>query len=191
MSVVLYAVTHRDSGRVYVGKTADYVGRRSHHLSRARRGAKTHFHAALRKYGAHSFEWIVFAHFDTDDQAQLAEVDWISILRSHDVALFNQTDGGDGASLGSKRGAMSEEQRAKISQTKRGVPNPGLSERRQGKPLSQETRNRISLSQRGRPKSVEHNRRVSESKKGLKLSDEAKAKRRLRMASSAMKTEKS
>jgi hypothetical protein len=88
--------------------------------------------------------------------------------------LRNLTDGGDGAS----GAVVSEETKAKISESKRGANHPQY-----GKPLSEETKRKLSEANSGANNywygkllSEEHKRKLSKAKRGKTLSEEQKRK---------------
>ena len=115
----VYCAVHLDSGRVYVGKTCDFIWRYETHHAVARKGkSKTHFHNALRKYGPEAFSWSVLERFYNDDgsAASQAEKRWIAFWQSTDPDRgFNMTLGGDGVVPSSEvREKMSRSQRLRF-----------------------------------------------------------------------------
>lgn len=59
-------------------------------------------HTAINKYGIDKFIFTVSEHYPTNDSLNEAEKYWISYLRSQRIKLYNETDGGDGTSPGTK-----------------------------------------------------------------------------------------
>lgn len=171
----VYAVQHRASGRVYIGKTSDVAERWAKHRSDSVR-SRTYFHCALRKYGAESFDWWIVSYFESDSEAKSAESEWIARLKDFGVELFNLTAGGDGVT-GYKHGpeslqkmatsmqgrVFSDESRAKMSAAQR---------RRRHPP---EIRAKIAAANLGRKKSAEACAKQSISRRGMKFSAEARA----------------
>jgi group I intron endonuclease len=108
-------VTHKDSGKLYIGWTNDFVKRQRQHLKKARLGSSCYFHRALAKHGFKAFKWEIIQYFDTPEEAKQAEIFWISYLNTNHCRNgygYNSTDGGDGA-LGARHTA---EHRLHLSQ---------------------------------------------------------------------------
>lgn len=89
----VYRVSHRDSGRAYVGVTSRTLNQRwKEHERDAARRPRGPFHAALAKYGRGSFDFELVAELPTFDEAKIAEMIAIAVERP----AFNLTAGGDG-----------------------------------------------------------------------------------------------
>lgn len=88
-----------------------------------------------------------------NENRDLAERNWIKLLRESGAKLTNLTDGGDGA-LGAKR---SEEFKRNIGRF--------MSKFRKGKPLSEEHKKVLSEATKGRPLSPEHRAKISKHNK--------------------------
>lgn len=109
MSAIIYRITNQVNGKFYVGKTIQSLSERlNDHYSAARRGSKTHFHRAIRKYGFHQFEASILEQ-TTLDLINAREMYWIESLSPP----YNMTTGGEG-------GSPNQEVRDKISATLRG-----------------------------------------------------------------------
>ena len=152
MSARIYRITNRLTGDFYIGQTYQEIARRwSNHQADVRRGSSTHFHRAIRKYGAENFSVELVEETDAPNER---EQHWIAELKPH----YNMDEGG-------KNGLRSPETRRKISEsqigrklsaaTKRlisekaklrtGTKNPFY-----GKNHSEETRRKIAEAQRQR-----------------------------------------
>ena len=98
----LYLVTNTIDGTMYVGKTVKTIATRwSEHKSHAKRGANTHLHRAIRKYGAQAFivEPLVLLKEDFTDDVSLNDGERLMIrLLRKSSRLYNLTNGGDGTS---------------------------------------------------------------------------------------------
>lgn len=56
ITLLIYKITHNDSGQVYVGQTQGLLSKRiQDHFQEAFAGSSTKFHNALRKYGKDAF----------------------------------------------------------------------------------------------------------------------------------------
>lgn len=88
----IYVVTNTLSGDQYVGLTTKTVAHRwNEHKTSAARGTKTHFYAAIRKYGQ--------LVFDVQPVISVLDKDSISILERRTIQelrpRYNQTNGGE------------------------------------------------------------------------------------------------
>jgi group I intron endonuclease len=93
--MIIYVVTNKINGKKYVGLTRRPLNiRRNAHLTEARRGARTPFHCAIRKYGEDAFTWDVVEFCETEESLLAAEVFWIASLASETPNGYNRTSGG-------------------------------------------------------------------------------------------------
>jgi len=176
----LYTITHRHSGKIYVGITDGPIAHRwNGHRKSAEEGA-AHCRLiarALKKHGVDAFDWEVTQYFDTIEEAKAAEVYWIERLgtnASRGGHGYNLTDGGDGnhgwrpteetrrAIGAANRGRRhTAEARRKMSVTRKGRPPCNA-----GKPASEATKKKMSSAHKGRVKSEEHRRKIGEGQRG-------------------------
>lgn len=160
----LYMATNRENGKVYIGQTRQaFARRKSRHLWDARQGSACRFHAALRQYGADSFEFRVLAVGPAGAWLNALEIRAIVAWNSFNKG-YNDTKGGDGGNGSKARLGKTHtpEARAKISAARRGKPgtrlghhntpehNEKVRQANLGKKLSVETRAKISAAQKGR-----------------------------------------
>lgn len=98
VTITIYAHTHRESGKVYVGKTRQTMRRRwMQHLAAVRLGSPFLFHSAIRKHGAEAFDHQVLEQVRSEESGNEAEKRWISTFRSNDTKLgYNLNAGGGG-----------------------------------------------------------------------------------------------
>ena len=173
--MIIYKVTNLTNNKVYIGKTIkSLTHRKNNHLSDARRGGKSLFHRAIRKYGAENFCWEVMDKVMFSDLLLELEKFYISKYNSKAPNGYNLTDGGDGNCGWHPSG----ESRRKMSDAHLGKRQP----------LSEETKRKIGeankLSLLGKHPSEETKRKMSESRTGKKhshhrghpLSEETKRK---------------
>lgn len=151
----LYTITHRESGKTYVGWTSLPVELRweQHRYVAQRSKSRSLIHKAIAKHGSDSFDWEVVSYFDTEDEAKQAEIYWIDRLGtnvSRGGSGYNLTDGGDGV-VGHK---CNEKTKAQISATLK------------GREFSPEHRKAISEARKGKRASLAHRRYLSEIRKG-------------------------
>ena len=95
MSMIIYKITNRINGKVYIGQTIHTLEQRwKQHLKNARNGVKTHLYSAIRKYGEENFEPEIICSADTKEELNLLETHYIQEYNSIDVG-YNMVDGGN------------------------------------------------------------------------------------------------
>lgn len=159
--MLIYEVTNRKNGKVYIGKWRGESAQRrwAQHVSEAKRGGDRYLCRAIRKYDSDVFAVEVIYRAKTDDELSKMETFFIILHQSHRPENgYNMTLGGDGT-VGWKH---SEE-------TKQ-----AMSDSRQGYEVSKETGRAISKAKKDKPLSFEHRQALSAAKKGKRLSEEHK-----------------
>jgi len=164
---VIYKITS-PSGRIYIGKSSSWKSRLSSYKNLS--GAKNQpiLLNSLNKYGFdnHIIE-IIDTFIGDSDYASGKEIFWIRSYMSNSkkwgkyyniIGGLNMTDGGEGM-LGYK---YSDESREKMSKSGKGKPKYKL----RGRPLSEETKRKLSEKAKLRPSPT----------KGKKYSEERKIK---------------
>lgn len=155
---IVYRAINTVNGKIYVGVTRrDLACRMSEHKSRATKGSKNAFHAAIRKYGWNAMQWEVLETGVPLDQLDSREAHWIIHLGCGASGRkgYNRTDGG-GGTVGM---IVSDETRAIISRKTRdryfkeyGLKRQvSLFHNRTGVPVSDETRRKMSVSSKLTP----------------------------------------
>lgn len=160
---VIYTITHRASGKTYVGRTVRRNPRlrwTEHVHGALKRGVDTHLARAIRLYGKGAFDFVVVALADEPDLND-AERDWVAMLDTY-RAGYNMSTGGDGG-----QNSRTPEVRRKISRSKTGVKRG---------PLSAATKEKIAATKRGKRRSPETIAKMSASRKGIKFSAEGRRK---------------
>lgn len=152
----IYQIRRKDSGKSYVGWTSRTPEQRFvRHCYSARKGSKSYFHAAIRKYGIAAWDIRTLAICESAEEAKRLEKEFIAKIGSVEWG-YNLTNGGDG--LSDPTGKIA----CKISLTLKGR---GL-----GIPKSRATRLRMSAAQKALCKNPEYKLRRSLIQKGKKLS---------------------
>jgi|HubBroStandDraft_2_1064218.scaffolds.fasta_scaffold00006_42 group I intron endonuclease len=186
--MIIYAIRHRDSGKLYIGQTGRTLRQRwIGHQSSARNGSKLHFHCAIRRYGAGAFHAYELAEV-TPENCDDAEKFYIALFGSV------MPEEGYNIAFGGNRGELNEASRKKISDRMKGnkhavgaVRSPetralmgaakrGCSGYNKGKILSEETRKRMSESASRRTDLFDQGRRLGLFNRGRKHTPEARAK---------------
>ena len=105
---LIYAAVNKINNKVYIGKTKRGIHIRAlDHFKSAKRGSKTAFHNAIRKYGEDAFTWYVLQDNIDDSLIDSRERYWIARYKQLGYTLYNLTDGGDGGKT--HHGPMSED----------------------------------------------------------------------------------
>jgi group I intron endonuclease len=143
----IYVIQNKLNNKLYVGKTSNLSRRWREHKKVAEGGKEKYgknfraIHAAIKKYGEDNFSFFDIESWEEELEAYEAEMFWIEYFQSYQKNIgYNETMGGKGAQSGNK--------------------NP-----RFGKPVSDETRQKLSKSRKGKKPSL-----------GTKQSAETKAK---------------
>jgi NUMOD3 motif len=186
----LYRITHRESGKDYVGiTTCGAKARWGSHISRARNGSATHFHRALVAYGPEAFDWKVIARARNAECGKELE----RMARHLGMGAYNLTMGGEGlldpspetrakmraSHLGQRRGPHSEETKAKIraAQARPDVRAKVLAAIT-GRPVSEKSIAALVARSKGRIVSAETRAKISAAQRGRKASEETRARMR-------------
>ncbi|MBR1645271.1 MAG: GIY-YIG nuclease family protein [Selenomonadaceae bacterium] len=141
---VIYKITNKLNGKIYIGQTTQTLNRRIGQHKRA----NSVIGQAIRKHGWKNFTVEVLEECDTLEQLNEREKFWIAHFDCKAPKGYNLTDGGDGASSLESREKMSE------SHT--------------GKKLSAEHRKKIGATFKGVQKSPEHRRKIGAAQCGEK-----------------------
>lgn len=193
MSHVVYKATNKVNGKVYVGKTNNLARRKVEHLCKSRCKGSAHFHRALNKYGLDNFVFEILEEHESGESAYEAETRFIAAFQSSNKRVgYNMTPGGEGLrevtpqerqrrSLLAKSWTgprnhffgryHTSEAKAKMAEAARkrvGPNNPMW-----GRPVSEETRQRLIAVNKGRKMGDEQRRQVSRQHAG-ELSSTAK-----------------
>lgn len=180
----VYKVVRIATGDVkYIGITSQAVETRwAQHRSVARANRGSRMGAALRKYGEDAFEIIHIAHCENGVEAMRIERLLIADYGTFGRSGYNATPGGEG--VGRDGRVISEEERKAITarnlekwadpiwraaqrERMRGCKKPtgfgeAISARRTGKPMSDETRAKMSASRIGKKHAPEVRARIAE-----------------------------
>lgn len=169
--MIIYVATNQANGKKYIGQTAQSLTqRKNHHIRSAllkRYG--THFHRALVKYGADSFEWKIIEECADRNKLNEREKYYISKFGTFTNG-YNMSEGGLGHSnMGGKRHPMYGKHHSQETKQK-------LHDFNIGKKLSEETKRKIGEASKGRKLSDASRKKISMAHKGKKLSEEVKHK---------------
>jgi group I intron endonuclease len=167
----IYKITHRESGKCYIGQSVDVFSRWKAHSNLAGK-QKSLIQRAFIAQGIGSFSFVVIEECDRELLNE-REVFWISHFDCVAPNGYNLTSGGGQGTV------VSEETKRKMSDAAKGKPKSEedrrkKSEAAKGKPKSDETRRKISEARKGKPHSDETRRKMSEAAKSRPKSDETR-----------------
>ena len=161
------------NGKVYIGITSRAVHTRWRNGGNGYKKNK-HFYAAIQKYGWENIKHEVLFEGLTKEQAEQKEIELIAEHKS------NQREYGYNNATGGRTNSgyhISEERKKRISETLKKIystqKNP-----KYGKPLSEETKHKLSIANLGKSPSEETRRKISKANKGKQRTEETK--RRIR-----------
>ena len=133
----IYRATNITNNKSYIGFDSNWPSRKHNHNKNVKKGIKTVFYDAIRKYGWNNFEWtIIYQSADKDYTKNIMEEHFIREYNTHvdNKCGYNMTFGGDGNNghcqktldrlrvvrLGRKMGPCSEETKRKIGLANKG-----------------------------------------------------------------------
>lgn len=156
MQGIIYLVTNKITGEMYVGQTIRTLKQRW--LSHCRKNSECRkLSRSIKKYGKEQFYTDQIDYARTINELNWKEIYWIEKLNTLSPNGYNLKTGG-------LNSIFSEESRRKISEAGK------------GRVFSEETRRKRSILGFGRTHSEETKKKISLAKKGKKLSEEHKAK---------------
>jgi len=169
----IYRATNTINGKVYIGFDSAWPTRKRGHKSSANVQPKSKFHKAIRKYGWDSFIWEPI--YQSMEYVHCLNTMEPFFIIEHDslASGYNSTYGGEGGVYEGQVGSKRPEFAQKISQILKGRPNPrkGLpsgQKGRPGRPVSDESKLKISQSKLGKPRSEETKTKLRSAMKGRK-----------------------
>lgn len=115
----VYFIVSEKTSFLYIGMTSRSLPTRlAQHRHAAKIGKKSPLYACMRKHGSDNFLICIRDTFDTKEQCQQSERDWIAFGRKEGWKLLNLADGGDGGYVIPE--ASKEAWRAKLSIARQG-----------------------------------------------------------------------
>ena len=170
--MIIYKITNRINGKVYIGQTIVPLQRRwVQHCSHSKHHC-TSLHNAIKKYGKENFTVEQIDVATTRDELDSKEVFWIQFYDSMNRDKGYNLHGG-----GHRNHTVSNETREKISKANTGKVRSdefrrNAAESSRGRKHSEETKAKLSELHKGKKLSEEHKLKLSEAHKGKKLSEE-------------------
>ncbi|HEY9629378.1 MAG TPA: NUMOD3 domain-containing DNA-binding protein [Coleofasciculaceae cyanobacterium] len=185
----IYAIIHKESGKIYVGSAAQSFRQRwySHKfLLRKNKHHSQHIQNAWNKYGEEAFEFRILEiiHPDLIFQTLIrSEQEWMDYYQAANPKYGYNICPTAGNSLGTKHSEetkakvsaankgkkLSEEHKAKLSASLKGKSSPN-----KGKALSEEHKAKLSAANKGKTHSEESKAKMGLDKKGISRSEETK-----------------
>ena len=146
MNSGIYQITHKDSGRIYIGQSVNLLKRQNNHKVGKSSSTKSILSNAIKKHGWDAFEFKVLVYAEGKDYLNLLEEQIIAQFNSLSPNGFNIRTGGNSSSPSEKtKQAMSESR--KIGYLNGTIIHPrGMA----GKKASEETKQKMSLAHKGK-----------------------------------------
>jgi len=95
--MLIYKVTNRINGKIYIGKTSKTLEHRKFEHEKISKGnSNLIFHRAIRKYGIESFKWETLCKCENDEELNLKEIEFINKFNSMPPVGYNISSGGTG-----------------------------------------------------------------------------------------------
>lgn len=114
---IVYKIQHRESGKIYVGKTSRTLDERmNEHTKKSRATSNSYIDRAISKYGIDAFDVDVIEECDSEEKLNEREIYWIAFYNCKKPNGYNLTNGGEGT-VGR---IVSEETRENLSQSHKG-----------------------------------------------------------------------
>jgi group I intron endonuclease len=158
---IIYKITNRVNGKIYIGQTTSTLVKRWQ-----KHQYKSHctlLSRAIRKYGKDNFDVCTISRCSSLKEMNHRESYYIKLFKALSPYGYNLDSGG-------KNKKMSPESRLKISMSQKG---------KKKKPHTQEARNKMSASHFGKKASPETRLKLSNLRRGRKMSQESINKTRM------------
>lgn len=156
---LIYCITNKIDGKVYVGLTTDLRSRLCKHFSEARNNRGYRLHEAIREYGEDNFETSVLCYCASLEEALEREMEYVNLFDSN-FNGYNSTLGGNTSPYNTEESL--ESMKAKVSKAL------------MGRSLSEETKQKLRAGALGRKHTDEAKGKMSQSRKGKPLSEKNK-----------------
>lgn len=164
---LLYRITNKVNGKVYIGQAADVSKRWYDHRKAVRLNKPTQaVHYAMIKYGLDKFAFEMIASCKTQDDANEIETE---LVKQYDSFIANGK--GYNATLGGMNAPKTKKWKQKVSQTLIGhevsqEARDKISQGNTGKVRSEEFKKNVGDFWRGKERPEEHSQHLSESLQG-------------------------
>ena len=93
--MIIYKVTNKISGNIYIGQTVKSLEERKHSHIISSKNPKSKFHKAIKSYGIDNFNWEAVDTAKTKDELNQKEIQYISEYNSIEDG-YNMVEGGTG-----------------------------------------------------------------------------------------------
>ena len=167
---LIYLITNKINGKLYIGQTKDIEKRWYSHCRSAKCQSKKDnmaFHKAIRKYGKENFSIQILVADVPKEIIDIKEIELIAQYNTTNRKIgYNLSSGGIGGKglFGKLNGMFGKKRPDLVERNKLG----------KGKHLSEETRIKLGLAGKGRKHTEEYKKLMSKKLTGLKRSEETK-----------------
>jgi group I intron endonuclease len=163
----IYQITNIITNDFYIGKTTRKLEQRlyQHNYETFNRNSQTYLHRAIRKYGKNNFEISILDEAFSNQELNEKEKIWIENKKPQ----YNMTKGGDGGDVSKSPNYIKSQKNKSYKHTEESKLKISEGNKKKKKPLSEETKNKLSSIRKGRkmpPRSDEWKLKQSLSQKG-------------------------
>ena len=132
----------------FIIKLYSLDARKNAHLRCAKKGVKTHFYHAIRKYGAENFEWEIIC--SANDKKHLNELETFYITKYDSIKNgYNMVDGGDNNIMDIESVKTRHDKIMQSAEVRSKISNTMKQKIKDGKFFTEEHRRRLSESAKG------------------------------------------
>jgi len=167
----IYKITHRKSGKIYIGQSKHIKRRLSEHkkceIREEKEGSQSVIRRAIKKYGFDSFSFEPILYCKPGDYMNLMETKLIQFYDCIAPKGYNIRDGGNNVFMseeGKKRISKANSGRIVSEETRKKLSDIGK-ENYLNNPRDMEWKQKLSNALKGKSKSEEHKRKLSEARK--------------------------
>lgn len=167
----IYKITHKESGKIYIGQSKHIKRRLSEHkkfeFKEDKEGSQSVIRRAIKKYGFDSFIFETILYCKPGDYMNLMETNLIQHYESMVPKGYNIRDGGNNVFIseeGKKRISKANTGRFVSEETKKKLSESGK-KAYLNNPRDDKWNEKLSNALKGKSKSEEHRRKISEARK--------------------------
>lgn len=184
--MIVYKITNKINGKIYIGQTIGTL--RNRWNSHCRNKKFSLITVAINKYGRENFTIEEIAKCSSREELNMREAMFIYAFGSHNREIgYNIMEGGDNhtthsaetkATISEKARNISDETRKKMSEAKKGKkqsPEQVAARIKTGRVWNEESKLKSSQKQKGRKLTEDHRMKLSLAKKGKPNPDKVKA----------------
>lgn len=172
MNSGIYQITHKDTGRIYIGQSCNLGKRKNSHKLGKSSSNISAIGNAIKKYGWDAFEFKVLVYAEKKDYLNLLEEKIISAFDCVKPQGFNIRAGGNSSSMSESTKIILSKKRIEGFRSGKITHPRGMA----GKKISQETKHKMALAHLGKDRGEEFREKMKEVAKKRWQNPEYRAK---------------